>query len=121
MILRNLSTPNRTQTVPGFRLTIFKKNIIEAAIFTGFGRRETIFTPRVTLILSDYHFLFRRLHFPAIDVAMTINKHQGQSLNMAGVELREDCFFHDQWCVACSRVDSSNNLVTCSYRNERIT
>ncbi|KAF0760153.1 ATP-dependent DNA helicase PIF1-like [Aphis craccivora] len=36
--------------------------------------------------------------------AMTINKSKGQSLSMAGIGLREECFSHGQFYVACFRV-----------------
>jgi len=42
---------------------------------------------------------------------MTINKAQGQSLKVAGMDLRDDCFSHGQLYVACSRVCSPNSLV----------
>ncbi|KAF0758250.1 ATP-dependent DNA helicase PIF1-like [Aphis craccivora] len=34
---------------------------------------------------------------------MTINKSKGQSLIMAGIGLREECFSHGQFYVACFR------------------
>ena len=30
---------------------------------------------------------------------------------MAGIDLREECFSHGQFCVACSRVSSASSLV----------
>lgn len=41
---------------------------------------------------------------------MTVNKAQGQTLDVAGVDLRNDCFSHGQLYVACSRVSSSDSL-----------
>lgn len=38
------------------------------------------------------------------------NKALGQSLKVAGVDLRSDCFSHGQLYVAYSRVSSTNNL-----------
>ncbi|KAF0693444.1 ATP-dependent DNA helicase PIF1-like, partial [Aphis craccivora] len=32
---------------------------------------------------------------------MTINKSKGQSLIMAGISLREECFSHGQFYVTC--------------------
>ncbi|KAF0746457.1 ATP-dependent DNA helicase PIF1-like [Aphis craccivora] len=42
---------------------------------------------------------------------MTINKSQGQSLSMAGIDLRDECFSHRQFYVAYSRVSSASSLV----------
>ncbi|UYV77241.1 hypothetical protein LAZ67_15000211 [Cordylochernes scorpioides] len=42
--------------------------------------------------------------------AMSINKAQGQSLKIAGIDLEQPCFSHGQLYVACSRVGSGRNL-----------
>jgi len=42
--------------------------------------------------------------------AMTINKSPGQTLKIAGVDLREDRISHGQFYVACSRVSDCTNL-----------
>ena len=110
MLLRNLIPPKLCN---GTRLQVksLHKNVIEATIFTGCGKGKTVFIPRIPVIPSDYHFQFKRLQFPLkLCFAMTVNKAQGQSLKMAGVDLREDCFSHGQLYVACSRVSSSASL-----------
>jgi len=94
------------------RVKTLHKNLIEATIFTGCGMGETVFLSRIPLIPSDYHFQFKQLQFPVkVCFAMTINKAQGQSLKVAGVDLRNYCFPHGQLYVACSRVSSSDSLV----------
>ncbi|XP_074099025.1 ATP-dependent DNA helicase pif1-like [Cotesia typhae] len=111
MLLRNLNPPKLCN---GTRLQVkvLHKNVIEAMIFTGKYEGETVFIPRIPLIPSDYHFEFKRLQFPVkVCYAMTINKAQGQSLKMVGIDLRNDCFSHGQLYVACSRVSSPENLV----------
>jgi len=111
ILLRNLNPPKLCN---GTRLQVktLHKHIIEATIFTGISQGETVFIPRIPLIPSDYHFEFKRLQFPVkLCYAMTINKAQGQSLKLAGVDLRNDCFSHGQLYVACSRVSSPDNLV----------
>ncbi|XP_060874712.1 ATP-dependent DNA helicase pif1-like [Metopolophium dirhodum] len=111
MLLRNLIPPKLCN---GTRLRVktLHKHVIEATIFTGCGRGETVFLPRIPLIPYDYHFQFKRLQFPIkVCFAMTINKAQGQSFKVAGVDLRNDCFSHGQLYVACSRVSSPDSLV----------
>jgi ATP-dependent DNA helicase PIF1 len=56
-------------------------------------------------------FEFKRLQFPVrLAFAITINKAQGQSLKVAGINLESPCFSHGQPYVACSRVSSGRNL-----------
>ncbi|KAF0748837.1 piggyBac transposable element-derived protein 4-like [Aphis craccivora] len=43
--------------------------------------------------------------------AMTINKSQEQTLKIAGIDVREDCFSHGKFYVASSRVGMPTNLV----------
>ncbi|XP_074108440.1 ATP-dependent DNA helicase pif1-like [Cotesia typhae] len=111
IMLRNLNPPKLCN---GTRLQVktLRKNLIEATIFTGKYEGENVFIPRIPLIPSDYHFKFKRLQFPVrVCFVMSINKAQGQSLKLAGVDLQSDCFSHGQFYVACSRVSSSENLI----------
>lgn len=117
MLLRNLRPPKLCN---GTRLQILslKNLLIEATIITGVGQGETVLIPRIPLITSDYHFEFKRVQFPVkLSYAMTINKAQGQSLKVAGVDLRNDCFSHGQLYVACSRVSSPDSLVILQNSN----
>lgn len=80
----------------------------------GTARRQ-VSPCRIPLISSpsDLAFSFKRLQFPVrLCFAMSINKSQGQTLKVAGLQLQEPCFSHGQLYVACSRVGSSNNLFT---------
>jgi ATP-dependent DNA helicase PIF1 len=86
-------------------------NIIESTILTGSAKEEDVFIPRIPLIPSDMPFDFRRLQYPVrLSFAMTINKAQGQSLSVAGVNLESSCFSHGQLYVACSRVRNPRRL-----------
>jgi ATP-dependent exoDNAse (exonuclease V) alpha subunit len=49
-------------------------------------------------------------HRQILSFAMTINKAQGQSLSVAGVNLKSSCFSHGQVYVACSRVGTPRRL-----------
>jgi ATP-dependent DNA helicase PIF1 len=110
MLLRNLDPPVLCN---GTRLCIknLLPNVIEAEVTTGCAKGEIVFIPRIPLISEDLAFTFQRLQFPVrIAFAMTINKAQGQSLNVAGINLESPCFSHGQLYVACSRVGNPNNL-----------
>ena len=78
---------------------------------TGCAKGEIVFIPRIPLIPNDMPFEFKRLQFPVrLSFAMSINKAQGQSLKVAGLQLENPCFSHGQLYVACSRVGSGKNL-----------
>ena len=54
---------------------------------------------------------FKRLQFPIrLAFAMTINKSQGQTLSVCGLDLSTQCFSHGQLYVACSRVGKPSSL-----------
>ncbi|VDM98548.1 unnamed protein product, partial [Onchocerca ochengi] len=52
-----------------------------------------------------------RLQFPVrLAFVFTINKAQGLSLELCGLDLETDCFSHGQLYVACSRVGKPDSL-----------
>ena len=86
-------------------------NVIEATIITGQAAGQDVFIPRIPIIPSDLPFQFKRLQFPVrLSFALSINKAQGQSLQVVGLDLQNPCFSHGQLYVGCSRVGSSDNL-----------
>ncbi|XP_065650729.1 ATP-dependent DNA helicase PIF6-like [Hydra vulgaris] len=110
ILLRNLDSPKLCN---GTRLIIkaILSNLIEATILTGCGKGENVFIPRIPMIPNDLPLGFKRLQFPVkLAFAMTINKAQGQSLKVAGINLEQLCFSHGQLYVACYRVGSPRNL-----------
>ncbi|XP_036343268.1 ATP-dependent DNA helicase PIF1-like [Rhagoletis pomonella] len=110
ILLRNLNPPKLCN---GTRLIIvsFKNYLIECKIITGCGTGEIVLIPRIPIIPTDLPFQFRRLQFPLkLCFAMTINKSQGQTFEVAGVDLSVNCFSHGQLYVALSRVTNKNNL-----------
>ena len=110
MLLRNLDAPRLCN---GTRLRIIrlKPNVLEAEILTGCAKGEIVFIPRIPMIPNDTPYEFKRLQFPIkLCFAMTINKAQGQTLLVAGIDLRTPCFSHGQLYVACSRVTGSAGL-----------
>ena len=110
MLLRNIDPPKLCN---GTRLCVkhLHPHVIEARIMTGCAKNKDVFIPRIPIIPSDVPYEFKRLQFPVrLSFAMTINKAQGQSLKVAGVDLLNPCFSHGQLYVACSRVGTNKNL-----------
>jgi hypothetical protein len=68
-------------------------NVIEATILKGKYKGEDILIPRILMIPNDMPFNFKRLQFPVRHAfAMSINKSQGQSLSVCGINLENPCF-----------------------------
>ncbi|XP_029172028.1 uncharacterized protein LOC114941268 [Nylanderia fulva] len=110
ILLRNLNPPRLCN---GTRLVIKKitGNILEATILTGKFKGEVVLLPRIPMIPSDSTIPFRRLQFPIrLAFAMSINKSQGQTMSICGLDLENPCFSHGQLYVACSRVGKPSNL-----------
>jgi ATP-dependent DNA helicase PIF1 len=110
ILLRNFNAPKLCN---GTRLAvkILMPNLIEATILTGKAKGEFVLIPRIPLIPTDMPFEFKWLQFPVrLSFAMSINKAQGQTLQVCGLDLEEPCFSHGQLYVVCSRVDTPNCL-----------
>ncbi|UYV75392.1 hypothetical protein LAZ67_13000113 [Cordylochernes scorpioides] len=87
ILIRNLDPPRLCN---GTRLCITRMgtNVLQARILTGSFRGEEVLIPRIPIIPNDLPFKFRRLQFPVmVAFAMTINKSQGQTLQVVGVHL----------------------------------
>ncbi|XP_037912042.1 ATP-dependent DNA helicase pif1-like [Hermetia illucens] len=110
ILLRNLNPP---QFCNGTRLVIKKitGNILEATILAGKFKGKVVLLPRIPMIPSDSTIPFKRLQFPIrFAFAMSINKSQGQTMSICGLDLENPCFSHGQLYVACSRVGKPSNL-----------
>ncbi|GBN08300.1 hypothetical protein AVEN_133797-1 [Araneus ventricosus] len=95
MLLRNLDTPKLCN---GTRLCVSKlmANVIQATILTG-DKDESVFIPCIPIIPSDMPFEFKHFQFSVrLAFAITINKAQGQSLRVAGINLETPSFSHGQ-------------------------
>ncbi|XP_055910566.1 uncharacterized protein LOC129944932 [Eupeodes corollae] len=96
IMLRNINQPRLCN---GTRLSVEKQmaNLIEATILSGKYRGENVLIPRIPMIPSDMPFEFKRLQFPVrLAFAITINKAQGQTLNICGLDLEQPVFSHGQ-------------------------
>ena len=69
------------------------KNVLEATILTGTFKGEVVLLPRIPMIPSESTIPFRRLQFPIrLAFAMSINKSQGQTISICGLDLENPCF-----------------------------
>jgi len=103
ILLRNMNPPRLCNST---RLVIKKlmKNFIEAIILNGKFQGKNVLLPRIPMIPADVPLKFKRTQFPIrLAFAMTINKSQGQTLSVCGLDLETLCFSHGQLYVACSR------------------
>ena len=86
-------------------------HVLKAAIITGQAKEEAVFTPRILIISKDMPSEFRDLQVPVkLNFAMSINKSQGQSLKVVGLNLISPCFSHGHLYVGCSRVGTNKSL-----------
>ena len=87
ILLRNLEPPKLCNST---RLVINKifKSLIDATIITGIFKNEREFIPKIPLISSsNFHYEFKRLQFTLkLCYIMTINKSQGHTLKVVGLE-----------------------------------
>ena len=109
MILRNLQP--REGVCNGSRgiVTHVSTRILEVQLFNG----ATVLVPRIKLISTDLDVPFKlcQLQFPvSLSFAMTINKSQGQTFDVVGVNLRHPVFTHGQLYVALSRARHFSSL-----------
>jgi ATP-dependent exoDNAse (exonuclease V) alpha subunit len=115
MLLRNLDPSSRLCNGTRMIVTRTADRVIEAKILTGSHGGQTVFIPRISLDANpsstNLPFTLRRRQFPIrIAFAMTINKSQGQSLQVVGLRLHEPVFAHGQLYVALSRCTDCRNL-----------
>ena len=73
------------------------------------------------MIPNDMPFDFKRLLFPVrLACTMSINKSQGQSLRVCGINIENPCFSHGQLYVALSRgISMSTTKVLVKIENPK--
>ena len=123
MVLRSLNPP---RLMNGTRCIVTKSlpNVIEVKITCGPYEDEVHMIPRIRLQPSDttLPFTFQRQQFPLRPCfALTINKAQGQSLRIVGLDLRSQVFAHGMLYVALSRTGNKNAIHILSPKPNGVT
>ena len=89
----------------------FMLKVIEVTILNSKSKGEDVLIPHFPVTPTDMPSEFKLLQFPVrLAFSMTINKAQGQSLQVCGLNLENPCFAHGQLYVACSRVANPTKL-----------
>ncbi|XP_058733727.1 uncharacterized protein LOC131605382 [Vicia villosa] len=122
MLMRNLDQSQGLCN--GTRLIITRlANHVEARIISGKNIGNLFYIPRMSMSPSESPWPFKliRRQFPIIvSYAMTINKSQGQSLDIVGLYLPTHVFSHGQLYVAISRVTNKNDLKILIHDNDNV-
>lgn len=104
ILLRTLNAPNLCK---GTRMVVkqIMNLMFEVEIITCFELKDNAF------IYPFILFPMKKRQFPLkLSFAMTLNKTQGQWLQVVTIDLRMQRFSHDQFCLDCSRGDNLNIL-----------
>ena len=92
---------------------------MKKTIIKGKYKGEDVLIPRIPMIPTDLPSDFKRLQFTVrLAFGMTINKSQGQSLEVCGINLEFPSFTHGQLYVACSRAGKPSSLFIYAPQNK---
>uniref|UniRef100_A0A0L8IHT3 DNA helicase Pif1-like 2B domain-containing protein n=1 Tax=Octopus bimaculoides TaxID=37653 RepID=A0A0L8IHT3_OCTBM len=105
LLLRNLDPPKLCNGTT-FIIKTLMQIVLEATILIGKESGEDVFIPKIPDIPSDTQIDFKRLQFPPrLSFTMSINKAQGQTMEVVRFNLAVPVFSHGR-----SRVGNPENL-----------
>lgn len=95
-------------------VTDIKLHVLEVMIVGTEFHGEKRHIPRILFFTQEgeLNYILRRKQFPVKPCfAMTINKSQGQTFEIVGVDFRHECFSHGQFYVSVTRTSSVKDFV----------
>lgn len=114
MCLRNLASSEGLCNGTRMIVTDIKLHVLEVMIVGTEFHGEKRHIPRILFFTQEgeLNYILRRKQFPVKPCfAMTINKSQGQTFEIVGVDFRHECFSHGQFYVSVTRTSSVKDFV----------
>lgn len=108
ILMRNLNVQRGLCNGTRMRVLELGNHVLKCCILTGQKAGDEVYIPRITLKEEEkFPVAMRRHQFPVkLAWAMTVNRSQGQTLDMVGLDLTHQAFAAGQLYVALSRVKS---------------
>ena len=121
ILIKSLSQRNKDVNGKRYIVEQLTENLIKARRIGG-GENSIVLIPRIPTISKDTDgtfVSFKRVQFPVLlAYYLTINRAQGQSLDVAGLELPQSVFTHGQLYVGWSRCGDPNKLFIFANQDE---
>ena len=120
ILLRNLYPKQGLCNGTRMVVTQLGQRCIEAQMLGGDFDGQLRLIPKIQLTTTEgeFPFILMRKQFPiCLCFAMTVNKSQGQSLQVVGVDLSASAFTHGQLYVALSRAVNLDNVTVLLSEN----
>ena len=121
ILIKSLSQKNKDVNGKRYIVEELTDNLIKARRIGG-GENSIVLIPRIPSISKDTDgtfVSFKRVQFPVLlAYYLTINRAQGQSLDVAGLELPQSVFTHGQLYVGWSRCGDPDKFYIFANQDE---